>query len=241
MIFLASEVRKILDVALLLSCHRLRVKDESQLKIRRSKMKVGIISGSHREQSQSGKVARFIEKRVEFLLSGTKTYSLDLGVTPLPLWDESKWSKEGNVKKVFNPVSTALKECEGFVVVTPEWSGMVPAALKNFFLLCDSGELAHKPALIIAVSASTGGAYPIAELRMSSYKNTFLNYIPDQIIVRSVENVLNSGTPNPENKADVYIQERIDYSLKVLYQYTLALRGVRSSGVIDPVKYPYGM
>ncbi len=42
-------------------------------------------------------------------------------------------------------------------VIAPEWHGMVPAALKNFFLLwAATGELSHKPALPCAVSAAEG-------------------------------------------------------------------------------------
>lgn len=41
---------------------------------------------------------------------------------------------------------------------------MVPAALKNLFLLCTGGEIAHKPALIVAVASGQGGADLVAEL-----------------------------------------------------------------------------
>ncbi len=50
--------------------------------------------------------------------------------------------------------------------------------------------------LIVAVSSGAGGAYPVAELRMSSYKNSRICYIPEQIIIRDVENVLNEAGEN---------------------------------------------
>jgi len=204
-------------------------------------MKVGIIAGSHRIESQSAKVANFVKNRIGVVVGEGESYLLDLGKTPLPLWDESKWQNGGSVKEAFLPVSKELSGCDAFVVVSPEWSGMVPAALKNFFLLCDGGELAHKPALIIAVSSSMGGAYPVAELRMSSYKNTFINYIPDHIVIRTIEQLLNGDTANPDISGDQYIRDRVDYSLKILHEYSKALVTVRSSGVIDRKKYPYGM
>ena len=49
-------------------------------------------------------------------------------------------------------------------VVSPEWNGMVPSMLTNFFLLCSNNELAHKPGLLVGVSSGTGGSYPVAEL-----------------------------------------------------------------------------
>ncbi len=44
--------------------------------------------------------------------------------------------------------------------------------------------------MIVAVSSSSGGAYPIVELRASSDKNTRLCFIPDHVIVRSVGRML---------------------------------------------------
>lgn len=204
-------------------------------------MKLGIIIGSHKVQSQSAKVGDFVKNRIDALLPGSEVFLLDLGKTPLPLWDESKWQGGGAVKEAFLPASKELSGCGAFVVITPDWSGMVPAALKNFFLLCDAGELAHKPALIIAVSSGMGGAYPVAELRMSSYKNTLINYIPDHMVIRSIEQLLNGESANPDVSGDQYVRDRLDYSLSMLNEYAKALVAVRSSGVVDRKQYPFGM
>lgn len=202
-------------------------------------MKFGIICGSHREPSQSSKVGRFIEERLKYLFPEAATYVLDLANNPLPLWDSSKWQSEGELKQRWAPYSRELSACDSFVVISPEWGGMVPPGLKNFFLLCDGRELAHKPGLIVAISASRGGAYPVAELRMSSYKNTHLVYIPDHVIVRSVESVLNSDPS--EEKEDVYVRERMDYSLRILNEYRKALASIRAADILDFKKYPFGM
>ena len=102
-------------------------------------------------------------------------------------------------------------------------------------------ELVHKPALLIGVSATRGGSYPIAELRMSSYKNTYLVYIPNHVIVQHVESVLNTPKADPKVKADAYVRGRIAHSLKVLEQYAKGLQLVRESGVEDRDNFPYGM
>ena len=140
---------------------------------------------------------------------------------------------------LWGPISKHLAQAQAFVVVSPEWSGMVPAGLKNLFLLCDNDELAHKPALIVAVSASSGGAYPINELRTSSYKNTRICYIPEHIIVRNVESLLQGDTAASPH--DESLRKRIDYSLKLLLQYSKALAGIRESGVLDHKSFPFGM
>jgi NAD(P)H-dependent FMN reductase len=202
-------------------------------------MKYAIISGSHRPQSQSGKVARFIQARLQVLDPGDETYLLDLGKTPLPLWDEGIWNNDPKMLDIWNPVSRELADSDALVVVAAEWGGMVPAALKNLFLYASDGCLYHKPGLIVGVSASRNGAYPVAELRASSYKNTHLQYISEHVIVRFVGEVLNGDLPQSEDEA--YLRRRLDYSLSVLAEYAKALRQVRDSGVLDRQAFPFGM
>lgn len=202
-------------------------------------MKIAIVSGSHRPESQSGKVARYIAGRLAVLSGGVESYVLDLGKTPLPLWDEDIWKGQGAVVDAWKPVSREIATCDGAVIIAPEWSGMVPAALKNFFLLASDGCLYHKPGTIVGVSASRNGAYPVAELRMSSYKNTHLQYISEQIVVRYVGDMLNDGEPQSDD--DGSIRKRIDYALTVLIEYAKALKGVRDSGVLNRKEFPYGM
>ncbi|MCR4414768.1 MAG: NAD(P)H-dependent oxidoreductase [Thermoguttaceae bacterium] len=201
-------------------------------------MKISIIAGSHRHESESARVARYVEAILR-KIGVRQTYLLSLSDNPLPLWDEGVWQETPRWKELWSPIAAELRESDGLVIVSPEWSGMVPAGLKNFFLLCGGDVLAHKPGLIVAVSASLGGAYPVAELRMSSYKNTRICYIPDHVIVRNVGQMLRGNEPADEH--DASLRQRIEYSLRVLLQYAEALRRVRSSGVVDLKSFPYGM
>jgi len=66
--------------------------------------------------------------------------------------------------RLWGPIAKQLKSSDALVVVAPEWSGMVPPGLKNFFLLCGADVLAHKPGLIVTVSAGLGGSYPVNSL-----------------------------------------------------------------------------
>lgn len=201
-------------------------------------MKIAIISGSHRTKGESHRVARYIEKQLHEL-GVEDVYLFTLADNPLPLWDEGIWADDPKWRQVWGPIQAELRTAEGFVVVSPEWSGMVPAGLKNFFLLCGNDVLAHKAGLIVTVSASMGGSYPAAELRISSYKNTRICYIPDHVIIRNVGRMLQGDQPADEQDASV--RQRLTYCLKVLIEYTKALRTVRSSGVIDLKTFPYGM
>ena len=204
-------------------------------------MKISIISGSHRKASQSEKVARFIQQTLEDQNICDKTWLFRLAENPLPLWDESIWEGTPDWKQKLDPISSELASSDGFVVISPEWHGQVPSGLKNFFLMWGKGELTHKPALIVTVSSGDGGAYPVAELRMSSYKNNRICYIPEQIIVRNVESVLNEDPQQNNQEADAYFRERIGYALNILAAYAPALAQVRASGATDLGKFKNGM
>jgi NAD(P)H-dependent FMN reductase len=202
-------------------------------------MRFAIVSGSHRPQSQSGKVARYVSGQLSTLDASYSTYLLELGKNPLPLWEEGIWNKDPKMLGLWKPVSEAISACDAIVVIAPEWSGMVPAALKNFFLFASDGCLYHKPGLIVGVSASRNGAYPVAELRTSSYKNSHIQYISEHVIVRNVNEVLNEADPASEE--DSSLRKRFDYSLRILAEYAKALKTVRASGVLNRKDFPFGM
>ena len=203
-------------------------------------MKIGIIVGSHRKDSQSAKVGRFLNGILSSM-DNVNGWTLDLGKTPLPLWDEALWSNGAQWAEL-PALKAELDACDGFVVIAPEWHGMVPAALKNFFLLwAATGELSHKPALACAVSASDGGAYVIAELRMSSYKNNRLCWIPEHLIARHVKTLGNGDDALNDASTHDPFQQRALYALKLLVAYADALGPVRAAGLIDHETFMNGM
>jgi azobenzene reductase len=205
-------------------------------------MKIGVISGSHRPPSQSGKVSRYIENALKEQGLCDDTWLYDLAGNPLPLWDEGIWQGDEQWQKILTPLSDELKSCDAFVIVCPEWHGMAPAGLKNFFLMWTAGgELAHKPALIVTVSVADGGSFPIAELRMSSYKNSRICYLPEHLIIRYVDTVFNDDPAQNKPSAQEYFEERLTYCLEMLREYGLAFQSIRASGKASVEKYTSGM
>lgn len=197
-------------------------------------MFISIIVGSSRLDSQSAKVGRYVSQ----LLQTKHTLHSVKDLFP-KLWDNEAFEPvKEQALATHAALCEELNEADGFIFVVPEWNGMVPPAMKNLFVIC-AHEFAHKPALLVTVSAGMGGAYPIAELRMSSYKNSRICYIPDHVIVRYVETVLN--TPERANPDDQRIRDRLAYSVKVLEEYTKAFQSIRKSGVIDLKTHPNGM
>ena len=107
---------------------------------------------------------------------------------------------------------------------------------KNFFLICGEGELAHKPGLLVAISSGNGGAYPISELRSSSYKNTHIMWIPENIIIRNVAQFFpgKHGELIPD-----WLDDRINYNLDLILEYSKCMKPLKK--IINRKDYGNGM
>lgn len=193
-------------------------------------MKIKIITGSHRANSASKAIGGYLAEKLN--KQGVEASVICLFDNDFPLWNVDKYS-DAKKWQHWNSVSKDLQDADGFIFVAPEYNGMVPAIMNNFFLLTDKGELAHKAGLIVGVSASVNGVYPVSELRAYSFKNTKINYIPDHLIIRDASDFLEKGNE--------YIEQRVDYTLAVFNEYTKALTQVRNSGVTATDKFIFGM
>ena len=202
-------------------------------------MPIAIISGSHRTDSQSRRVADYLAARLAQLSNDAPADIIDLAGNPLPLWDESAWEADSALGRQWQPYANRLQAADGLVVISPEWAGMAAPGLKNFLLFTAPADVGHKPALIVTVSAARGGAYPVNELRTSGYKNNKLLYIPEHLIVRDVATML--AGPEPSGKDDSYLRDRADFALNILLAYSAALAPMRQSGVTANKKFAHGM
>ena len=187
-------------------------------------MKISIISASHRINSQSKKVSNFLLNSLSNFESQLDTFVLDLADADLPMWSPEKKEGKGIWGETWKSISSNLNNSDGFIIVVPEYGGMATPAAKNIFLLCGNGELAHKPGLIVSISSGNGGAYPISELRSSSYKNTHVMWVPENIIIRNVEE-FNPGAHGPN--IPEWLDNRIDYVLKLFLTYALNMKPIR--------------
>lgn len=198
-------------------------------------MIVGLIIGSARPSSESGRIGHIIEALLAKFSQVTEIDIFALSDLSVPLWQEDKWNQDSQMAKDWRPISERLARADCFVVITPEWAGMATPHLKNFLLMCDKGELAHKPALAISVSSGMGGAYPIAELRSSGYKNSYIWWMPDHIILRNVGTLFHE-----DDDLSRSLEKRIMYCLTVLCASSQALAPVRES-CQNLKDYPFGM
>src|SRR5581483_2539378 len=88
------------------------------------KMKIAIVSASHRTNSRSKQTAALVQSHLTEI--GFQSDIFDLAEVDLPFWSEDCWNKESDVAKTWQPISARLNGCDGLVVIAPEWAGMVP-------------------------------------------------------------------------------------------------------------------
>ncbi len=202
-------------------------------------MQIAIVVGSHRKESQSSRVGAYIASDLARIDPSVTVDTIDLAGNPLPLWDESVWQGESELSALWKPWRDTMRRADGFVIIAPEWAGMVPPGLKNLLLFAGPKEVGHKPALIVAVSASRGGSYPVNELRTSGYKNSRLVYIPEHVLIHDVNDVLAGATPASDR--DAWLRRRIEFADRILLEYAKALAPIRTSGLTEHADFPYGM
>ena len=187
-------------------------------------MKISVISTSHRKNSESKRISKIFIDLIFELNSSIECFSLDMFELNIPLWTSEKKENSNFWDNKVKQISSELNSSDGFVFVVPEYGGMATPNSKNFFLIFNNGEVFHKPGLIVSISSGNGGAYPISELRSSSYKNSHIMWIPENIIIRNVEQFLPG---NHGNLIPVWIDDRINYSCNLLLKYAKYLKPIQ--------------
>jgi azobenzene reductase len=210
-------------------------------------MNLLIVSASQRTESQSAKVA-------EYLLNSSTQFSkvrhIELCKQRLPLWDGEETSKT-NDDSDWLAINSQLQTMDALILITPEWGGTASPLLKNLLMMADAVDIGHKPVLLVSVVNGISGAYPIAELRMNAFSNNKLVAIPDHLIIRNVEEILNTVNESTHRDEDVIthrdksIRHRIGYSLHTLLHYSQAMRSLRETLQVSTYEnehlYQYGM
>jgi NAD(P)H-dependent FMN reductase len=129
---------------------------------------IAIISSSVRINRNSHRVALFFQNYLHENNHGT-TEIIDLKEFNFPLFDE-RIKYHPNPSAAMLDISNRVKSADGIIIVTPEYNGGYPAALKNVVdLLYD--EWHRKPIALAAVSdGDFGGTQVITSLQFSLWK-----------------------------------------------------------------------
>ncbi|NQX81395.1 MAG: NAD(P)H-dependent oxidoreductase [Flavobacteriaceae bacterium] len=209
-------------------------------------MNITIIGASQRADSNSGKLANYIKNNISGNIKDVKFDVVDLSEYPFLV--DFYGTKESNeqVSKEQKELITKLNNSDGFIILAPEWGGMVPPALINMFLMTAYGTngdlfpMAHKPAMAVGVSASGGGTYPVSILRSITGKNSHVLWLPQHAIVQNVGDFLEYDWNSQAEGRFSHTQSRLLTGVNSLVIYAEKLKPVRDLLIKQSLIHPYG-
>lgn len=169
---------------------------------------IAIISSSVRTGRNSHRVALYFKKFIGD--SGLATADiLDLFEYQFPLFNERLRLQSAPAANVLE-FAERIKQADGVLIITPEYNGGYPAALKNVVdLLYD--EWHHKPIAISTVSDGIfGGTQVITSLQFSLWKIRALT-VPAMFPVPKVREAFDeNGVPSNKVETDKRAQAFLD-------------------------------
>lgn len=172
-------------------------------------MKIAIISSSVRVGRQSHRVALFFKNYIETNNIATVEI-LDLMEYQFPIFDERLRHQKNPEPKTLD-FAERIKASDGVIIVTPEYNGGYPPALKNVVdLLYD--EWRRKPiAISTASDGAFGGSQVITSIQFSLWKIRAWT-VPAMFPVPKVQDVFDeNGVPadkeRVEKRAKTFIGE----------------------------------
>lgn len=131
-------------------------------------MHIAIISSSVRVGRNSHRVALFFKNYIESNNLATVEI-VDLNEYQFPIFDERLRNQKNPTEKMLD-FSNRIKAADGVLIVTPEYNGGYPSALKNVLDLLYE-EWRRKPiAISTASDGAFGGSQVITSLQFSLWK-----------------------------------------------------------------------
>jgi NAD(P)H-dependent FMN reductase/sugar phosphate isomerase/epimerase len=150
---------------------------------------IAILIGTNRPGSNTARIARQVQAFHQAL--GAETQLIDLGALPPDSFTAASYA--GAPAAVRAAAETVL-QARGLVVVTPEYNGSFPGALKYFIdLLPFPAAFERRPVCFIGVAAGQWGALrPVEQLQgVFGYRNAFI--FPERVFIPAVHEVLDDA------------------------------------------------
>lgn len=147
---------------------------------------ITVISGTNRAGSNTLKVAR--QALGCYREGGGGASLLDLAELPAAIFSPSAYAEK---PAAFAPVSRAVLDSDGLVLVVPEYNGSMPGVLKLFIDMLEFPEsFDRRPVCFIGLSAGESGAVrPVEHLQqVFGYRNAFL--YPERVFLPKVSKLL---------------------------------------------------
>ena len=156
-------------------------------------MHIVLISGTNRAGSTTLKVTQRLEQR--YKAAGVETTLLDLQELPAEVLTPGAYDERPDG---WAPFAEAVLAADGLVVVTPEYNGSFPGALKLFIdMLPFPKAFDHRPVAFVGLSSGRwGGLRPVEHLQgVFGYRNAFV--FPERVFLPSVGDALDPETLDP--------------------------------------------
>ena len=184
-------------------------------------MKLPLLLGSVRMGRRSEAVAKYLLSKLE-TDPRFRPELLDLATYRFGLL-EQRPQEMAEPPEALDAFSQRLREADALLIVSPEYKGGIPGALKNAIDLLESGILRRKPVGICTVSAGGfGGLQCLLQLRLTVFALGGVP-IPESIAVSRVQERFGEQG-GLRNGSKVLETERF---LEELYFYAQALKHAR--------------
>lgn len=151
-------------------------------------MTLTIISGTNRPGSNTRKVARCLEQIYAEL--GRPLATIDLHELPADAFTPASYASKPAGVLAFTDL---VLRSSGLIVVTPEYNGGIPGALKYFIdLLPFPQSFQDRPVCFVGLGAGEWGALrPVEQLQMIfGYRNAFI--YPGRVFIKHVNTALDA-------------------------------------------------
>jgi NAD(P)H-dependent FMN reductase len=171
-------------------------------------VKIVVISGTNRSNACTRKVAGAILRRYE-AIEGVDAMLLDLAELPMALLSPGAYSSKPDA---YAPFAEAVLAADGLHIVTPEYNGGMPGALKLFIdHLPFPQSFERRPVCFTGLSAGRWGALrPVEQLQgVFGYRNAY--QLPDRVFIPGVSKAVgDDGWPTQPFMVDL-LQDQITH------------------------------
>jgi NAD(P)H-dependent FMN reductase len=149
---------------------------------------ITILSGTNRKNSNTNAVSKIILKKME--LKGINVQMCDLQELPDNIFQASSYF---NPPESFKPFQDKISQCNGLLVVVPEYNGSFPGALKYFIDLLKFPEsLKGIPVGFVGVAAGVFGALRSIEQLELIFQYRESHLFSKRVLFAKVNELLNA-------------------------------------------------
>jgi chromate reductase len=180
-------------------------------------LKITVLTGTNRPSSNSRKVSLFIADCYRSL--GVDVWDLDLQNLPATVFAAESYAEK---PVAFKPLAEKVLNCDGLVVVTPEYNGSFPGILKYFIDMLPFPEsFEHRPVAFVGLAAGMWGALRAVEQlqQIFLYRNGLI--CPSRVFLPKIGSLLDKqGKLN-----DTDIQQRLQNQAADFVEYVKRMKG----------------